>query len=78
MSLSIRPDWLGAKFESRAAKADAGAKQLSVVPWLAETEVGLELLGLEPEQIKRALAERGRASGRQRMLEVLTRGDDES
>lgn len=63
--LSIGPRWLGAKFESRAAKADAGAKQLAAVPWLAETEVGLELLGLDDLQIKRALAERRRAAGRQ-------------
>jgi len=62
--LSIRPDWLGAKFESRAAKADAGSKQVAAVPWLAETEVGLELMGLEPEQIKRALAEKRKAAGR--------------
>lgn len=76
--LSIRPDWLGAKFESRAARADAGAKQLGAVPWLAETEVGLELLGLEPDQVKRALAERSRASGRQVMLEALARGNDDA
>ena len=62
--LSIRPDWLGAKFESRAAKADAGSKQVAAVQWLAETEVGLELMGLSPDQIKRALAERRRAAGR--------------
>ena len=63
--LSIEPGWLGAKFESRAAKADAGAKQLAAVPWLAETEVGLELLGLSEQQVGRALAERRRAAGRQ-------------
>ena len=68
--LSIRPDWLGAKFESRAAKADAGSKQVAAVPWLADTEVGLELMGLEPEQIKRALAEKRRAAGRA-VLETL-------
>jgi hypothetical protein len=62
--LSIQPGWLGAKFESRAAKADAGAKQLASVPWLAETQVGLELLGLSEDQIKRALAERRRTAGR--------------
>lgn len=62
--LSIKPEWLGAKFESRAAKADAGAKQIGAVPWLAETEVGLELLGLDEQQIKRALADRRRAAGR--------------
>jgi hypothetical protein len=72
---SIRPDWLGAKFESRAAKADAGGKQLSAVPWLAETEVGLELLGLEPDQIQRALAERRRVAGRNVLASLVPRVD---
>ena len=78
--LSIAPDWLGAKFESRAAKADAGAKQLGAVPWLAETEVGLELLGLDETQIKRALAERSRMTGRRRVLDAVAAisGGDES
>ena len=69
--LSIRPDWLGAKFESRAARADAGSKQVAAVPWLADTEVGLELMGLEPDQIKRALSEKRRAAGRA-VLATLT------
>ena len=34
------------------------------MPWLAETEVGMELMGLSDDQIKRALAERRRAAGR--------------
>jgi hypothetical protein len=75
--LSVTPDWLGAKFESRAAKADAGSKQLASVPWLAETEVGLELLGLDETQIQRVLAEKRRAQGAQ-LAEVLAqaaRGD---
>ena len=78
--LSIAPDWLGAKFESRAAKADAGSKQLASVPWLAETTVGLELLGLDEMQIQRALSERSRQTGRGRVLaavEALS-GADES
>lgn len=70
--LSIRPDWLGAKFESRAAKADAGTKQVAAVQWLAETEVGLELLGLTPDQIKRALSEKRRAAGRQVLAALAT------
>ena len=70
--LSIRPDWLGAKFESRAAKADAGSKQVAAVPWLADTEVGLELMGLEPDQIKRALAEKRRAAGRAVLATLAT------
>jgi len=68
---SIDAKWRKAQFSSRAAAADAGAKQLGAVPWLAETEVGLELLGLDEQQIGRALAERRKASGRV-VLEALT------
>ncbi len=62
--LDLTPQWRSPVFVSRAAAADAGQKQLATIPWLAETEVGLELLGLSPDQIKRALAERRRAEGR--------------
>jgi len=61
---SIDTKWRKAQFASRAAEADAGSKQLSSVPWLAETEVGLELLGLDEQQIKRALAEKRSAERR--------------
>lgn len=69
--LSIRPEWVGAKFESRAAKADAGSKMIAAVPWLAETEVGLEKLGLSADEIKRALTERRRNAGRRVLDAVL-------
>ena len=75
---SIQAGWLGAKFESRAAKADAGSKQLAAVPWLAETEVGLELLGLSEPQIKRALAERRRAAGRNVIAALAPQGNADS
>lgn len=46
---------------SKAAQADAGSKILGAGPdWLKETEVGLELLGLDAQQAKRALAEKRR------------------
>ena len=61
---SIDTDWRKAQFISKSAAADAGAKQLASVPWLAETELGLELLGLDAQQVKRAMAEKRRASGR--------------
>ncbi len=61
---SIEPKWRSPVYLSRAAQADAGGKQLAAVPWLAETEVGLELLGLDEQQIRRALADRRRAEGR--------------
>lgn len=60
--LRVLPKWRNPKHESRAAAADAGQKALAAVPWLAETEVGLELLGLSSEQIERALAERSRSA----------------
>jgi len=61
---SIDTKWRDPRFLSKAAAADAGAKQIGSVPWLAETEVGLELLGLDPQQIERALAEKRRNAGR--------------
>ncbi|WP_234783396.1 phage portal protein [Mycolicibacter heraklionensis] len=63
----VPAEWstIDAKFRSplylsRAAQADAGLKQLTAAPWLAETEVGLELLGLDDQQIQRAMAEKRR------------------
>lgn len=60
---SIQPRWRDARYQSKAAQADAGMKQITAAPWLAETEVGLELLGLSDQQIQRALAEKRRARG---------------
>jgi hypothetical protein len=48
---------------SRAAAADAGSKIIDKFPWLAETEVGLEIAGLPRDQIDRALNEKRRAAG---------------
>lgn len=60
---SIDTKWRDVRYLSRAAQADAGSKQIGSVPWLAETAVGLELLGLDQQQIDRALAERRRIGG---------------
>jgi hypothetical protein len=70
---SIDTKWRSPIYLSRAAAADAGAKQLAVVPWLANTEVGLELLGLDDQQIRRAMAEKRRAAGRA-VIEALGAG----
>lgn len=59
---SIAPKWRSPIYLSRAQQADAGLKQLTAVPWLADTEVGLELLGLDEQQIARAMAEKKRVS----------------
>ena len=60
---SISDKWRNPKFLTRAAEADAGAKQVASVPWLAETEVGLELLGLTDDQIRRAMSDHRRQGG---------------
>lgn len=60
---SLVPKWRSPIHLSRAAQADAGMKQIAAVPWLAETTVGLELLGLTPGQVEMALAERRRIGG---------------
>lgn len=73
----VEAKWRSPIHMSRAAAADAGMKQLSAAPWLADTEVGLELLGLDSQQIRRALAEKRRASGRA-LLERLGGGNGDS
>lgn len=61
---SIDAQWRNPRYLSRAAVADAGMKQLTAAPELSGTEVGYELLGLTPQQIQRAMAERRRVTGR--------------
>jgi hypothetical protein len=61
---SMQPKWRSPLYLSKSQAAAAGAQQLSAVPWLAETEVGLELLGLDEQQIQRALVEKRRDAGR--------------
>jgi hypothetical protein len=54
---TIRANWQDPRYQSRAAQADAGSKIIGSVPELAGTSVGLELLGLSPDQAERAEAE---------------------
>lgn len=68
---SIDAKWRNPRFLTRAAEADAGMKQLTAVPWLADTEVGLELLGLTPQQIDRAMGERRRLAAGARLDALL-------
>lgn len=68
---TIDAKWRSPLYLSRAAQADAGMKQLSAVPWLADTEVGLELLGLSDQQIVRAMSEKRRSSGTRTVLAAV-------
>lgn len=77
--LDIRPTFRNPMHESRAQAADAGSKIIDKFPWLAETDVGLELSGLSPDQIRRAKVERQRAKGRgvlERLIDDRGNGND--
>jgi hypothetical protein len=75
---TIDTKWRSPLYLSRAAKADAGMKQISAAPWLAETEVGLELLGLDEQQIRRAVSERRRSAGSATLSEIRQRVADQA
>lgn len=66
----VLPIWCDPRFLSRSASADAGVKQLSAAPWLADTRIGLELLGLTPTQIDVAWSERDGAEVRRLADEI--------
>jgi len=53
----IQPDWRDPRYTSRAAQADAGQKIIASAPALANTEVGLKMLGLSPQDVKLAMSE---------------------
>jgi len=67
----IDTKWRSPIYLSRAAQADAGTKQLAAVEWLKETTVGLELVGLDQQQIDRALAERRQNVGRESAAAII-------
>lgn len=74
-NLDVRANWLSPLHETRAQAADAGTKILDKLPWLAETSVGLELMGLTPDQARRAVAERTRARGVDVLNRLAARGN---
>lgn len=67
---TVAPKWRNPLYLSKSAQADAGQKQIAAVPWLADTDVALELVGLDDQQIERALAQKRRQAGRT-VLEAL-------
>ena len=59
---TIEPKWRDRRYVSPSAQADAGSK---IVPLIAAatTEVELELLGLDEQQIRRVMADKRRSNG---------------
>lgn len=72
--LDPSPIWRNPMHVSRAAAADAGSKTIDKMPWLADTSVGLELMGLTPDQARRAMAERQRAQSRATLDRLVSGG----
>lgn len=57
----FRTRWAPAAHASKASLADAGVKILGALPWLAQTPLGPELVGMSDEQVRRAEQYRQRA-----------------
>lgn len=59
--LDLSINWRRPDRPTLTSLANAGTQQVASVPWLADTEVGLELLGLDRQHIDRALSEKRRS-----------------
>jgi hypothetical protein len=59
---TIEPKWRDRRYTSKSAQADAGSK---IVPLIAaaQSEVELELLGLDEQQIRRVMSDKRRNAG---------------
>ena len=68
--LDLSFKWRRADRPTLVSIADAGSKQVAVIPDLATTEVGMEMIGMDPDQIARAQAELRRREG-SRVLDAL-------
>ena len=72
---TVEPKWRDPRYTSKSAQADAGSK---IVPLIAAatSEVELELLGLDEQQIRRVMAEKRRSVGGS-VLDRLRAVDDD-
>lgn len=60
---SLRANWLNPATPSVVSASDALVKQATVMPWLAESEVALEMLGYDEGAIARLMADKRRTQG---------------
>lgn len=62
---SIEPKFRNPSVPSIASQADAMVKQISAIPWLADTQVALEELGYSESQIMRLMSDKKRMQAQQ-------------
>ena len=77
--LGLRAKWRNPATPSVVSASDAVAKQISAIPWIAESEVALEALGYDDATITRLLADKRRTQGGgllERMLEQRAQDSD--
>lgn len=60
----LAPDWADARNSSKAAEADFMMKVATAIPWVAETDTALDMLGIRPALAERLRADRARVQGR--------------
>lgn len=71
--VELRPlaaKWRDVNNETSAQRADAFTKQAGAVPWIAETDAALDMLGIEPELARRLREERRRARASSMLTEL--------
>jgi len=60
--LKLQPVWRDPRHPSKAAEADWMTKVASVLPWVAEADSALDLIGVRPDVAERLRADRARNS----------------
>jgi hypothetical protein len=71
----LRVNWQDPARPSQAARADAMAKQIAVMPWLADSDVALEKLGYDKTEIERIQAHKRRAQASNVVQALLGQAD---
>ena len=62
--LRLQSEWRDPRHSSKAAEADWMTKVASVIPWVAESDTALDLIGVRPAVAERLRADRVRVQGR--------------
>ena len=62
--LKLQSEWRDPRHSSKAAEADWMTKVASVIPWVAESDTALDLIGVRPAVAERLRADRVRVQGR--------------
>jgi hypothetical protein len=71
----LRVNWQDPARPSQAARADAMAKQIAVMPWLADSDVALEKLGYDKTEIERIQAHKRRSQASSVVQALLGQAD---